>query len=80
MTFGILEAHGTFEHVPGTAQLEEDVSSQAAHLKKGSGKHADVVLIPQPSNDPNDPLNWPLWQRDLVLLLLCYCTNLCVGG
>ena len=24
----------------------------------------------QPSDDPNDPLNWPLWKRDSVLILL----------
>jgi hypothetical protein len=22
-----------------------------------------VVLVPQPSGDPNDPLNWPNWKR-----------------
>ena len=26
-------------------------------LKKGKGRFAYVVLVPQPSNDPNDPLN-----------------------
>ena len=26
-------------------------------LKKGKGRFAHVVLVPQPSNDPNDPLN-----------------------
>lgn len=25
-------------------------------IKYGSGKHVDVELIPQPSDDPNDPL------------------------
>ena len=29
------------------------------------------MLIPQPSNDPNDPLNWPLWRRDFILAILC---------
>jgi hypothetical protein len=26
-------------------------------------EHTDVVLIPQPTDDPNDPLNWPLWKK-----------------
>ena len=26
-------------------------------LKKGTGRFAHVVLVPQPSDDPNDPLN-----------------------
>lgn len=28
--------------------------------------------IPQPSDDPNDPLNWPLWRRDLITFGLCF--------
>lgn len=26
--------------------------------------------MPQPSDDPNDPLNWPLWKRDLICFIL----------
>jgi hypothetical protein len=26
-------------------------------LKHGTGRYADVILVPQPSDDPNDPLN-----------------------
>ena len=26
-------------------------------LKKGTGRLSHVVLVPQPSDDPNDPLN-----------------------
>jgi MFS family permease len=29
-----------------------------------------VFQIPQPSDDPNDPLNWPLWRRDLITFIL----------
>lgn len=31
-----------------------------------------AAQIPQPSDDVNDPLNWPLWRRDLITLLLCF--------
>jgi hypothetical protein len=31
---------------------------------------AVVLQIPQPSDDPNDPLNWPLWKRDLITFIL----------
>lgn len=34
------------------------LSTDHAHLK-GS----DVVLVPQPSDDPNDPLRWPVWRK-----------------
>lgn len=39
-------------------------------LKHASGKNTDIILIPQPSADPNDPLNWPQWQKDLQLTIL----------
>ena len=29
-----------------------------------------IILVPQPSDDPNDPLNWPLWKRDLITFIL----------
>jgi hypothetical protein len=31
-----------------------------AHCFKERG---NIVLVPQPSDDPNDPLNWPNWKR-----------------
>ncbi len=80
MAFGILESRGHLEHVPGTAQLNDVLPENTAHLKKGKGKDADIVLIPQPSHDPNDPLNWPIWQRDFILLLFAFVNLICVGG
>jgi hypothetical protein len=29
-----------------------------------------TVLVPQPSNDPNDPLNWSWWKKHLILLTI----------
>ncbi|KAF2876293.1 MFS transporter-like protein [Massariosphaeria phaeospora] len=75
MGLGILEDH-KLEHVPGTAQvlegerrtLEELVVARDTHLKyDGTGK---ILLVPQPSDDPNDPLNWPLWKRDFIVFIL----------
>ncbi|KAK5126229.1 hypothetical protein LTR85_010464 [Meristemomyces frigidus] len=41
--------------VPGTVHLVDlDHSMQAKHSKA----HQDVVLVPSPSDDPDDPLNW----------------------
>lgn len=39
---------------PGTVRLE-DLHQQ----------HVEVILQPQPSSDPNDPLNWPTWRKHL---------------
>jgi hypothetical protein len=38
-----------------------------------TGKYAGVELAPQPSDDPDDPLNWAPWRRELnyAVLLLC---------
>ncbi|KAI4859842.1 MFS general substrate transporter [Hypoxylon rubiginosum] len=36
-------------------------------IKYGTGRYAKVELSPQPSEDPADPLNWPLWKKHLNL-------------
>ncbi|UPK99501.1 hypothetical protein LCI18_010436 [Fusarium solani-melongenae] len=77
MALGILEAPGV-EHVPGTTRYFDDPSQpQAANehhenLKFDRSGKEPIILIPQPSDDPNDPLNWPLWRRDLITFLLCF--------
>lgn len=39
-------------------------------LKCDTSGPVPVILVPQPSDDPNDPLNWPLWKRDLITFIL----------
>ncbi|KJZ77936.1 hypothetical protein HIM_02573 [Hirsutella minnesotensis 3608] len=46
------------------------IASHPKFIKYGRGRHSDVELIPQPSDDPNDPLNWPRWRKDLNLVSL----------
>ncbi|OJJ29834.1 hypothetical protein ASPWEDRAFT_177572 [Aspergillus wentii DTO 134E9] len=58
--------------VPGTVFLV-DVTHQTS-TKHASGKHDDIVLIPPPSEDPNDPLNWSTRRKNLQLILLCVYT------
>ncbi|KAH7132440.1 MFS transporter-like protein [Dendryphion nanum] len=75
MGLGILEDH-KLEHVPGTALVledeqrrqEEQAVARNANLKYD--KTGKILLVPQPSDDPNDPLNWPIWKRDLIVLIL----------
>ncbi|KAK7981556.1 hypothetical protein PG988_003794 [Apiospora saccharicola] len=45
-------------------------------IKYGKGRFARVELIPQPSDDPEDPLNWPMWRKNLNYLALIYMTAL----
>jgi hypothetical protein len=65
----------SLSHVPGTVLLNE----KAAHteivtggLKHGTGKDAHIVLAPQPSEDPNDPLNWPRFRKEMNLIILAF--------
>ena len=48
---------------PGTVRLEDLHST---------GKDGEVILQPRPSRDPNDPLNWPKWQKYLNFGLVSY--------
>lgn len=34
-----------------------------------------TILIPQPSNSPNDPLNWSKWRKHVILIIMS-CTAL----
>lgn len=43
----------------------------AEGLKHGTGKESHIVLAPQPSDDPNDPLNFPMWRKELIIIILC---------
>jgi len=52
----ILGQHGEIDDdaVPGTVHLV-DLDHTMATLHAGKG---DIVLVPTPSDDPDDPLNW----------------------
>ena len=64
MGLGVLDdAH--LEHVPGTALLSDVLDAENHHhrgnldtsvLRHAKGKDADILLVPQPSRSPNDPL------------------------
>ena len=64
-------------HVPGTVVLDDDVDRNVDHqqtisLKHGTGSDAHIVLNPQPSEDPNDPLNWPMWKKEMVVYIILF--------
>jgi hypothetical protein len=56
MALGILESKKP-GHVPGTARLE-DVGADERQVDVTGLKHDSngVILVPQPSDSPNDPL------------------------
>jgi hypothetical protein len=54
--------------VPGTVHLVDlDHSSKAQH----SRAHSDIILVPTPSADPEDPLNWSPRRKYLSLVCMC---------
>ncbi|CAN8102762.1 unnamed protein product [Discula destructiva] len=80
MGLGVLEDHA-MDHVPGTSRYFDDPEHSLQRSANGTGTSTGVsplvkttaggiILVPQPSDDPNDPLNWPLWRRDMITLIL----------
>jgi len=66
---------------PGSALLDDhDVGAVpdavVSHLKKGTGRFSHIVLQPQPSDDPRDPLNWPRWKKEGLFWVLTYMAGL----
>ena len=85
MPLGILEDH-KLEHVPGTSPLNElgrlDTDPELQGVDSRMLKHdpsGQVVLVPQPSDSPNDPYNWPRWKKEMFSLAIAYGCG-CVGG
>jgi hypothetical protein len=68
MSLGVLDS--SQEVVPGTIQLYDSVinAENTAHLKHSPD--GVTILAPQPSDSPNDPLNWPTWRKDVVFGML----------
>ena len=61
----------SYKSAPGTELLvDEDQNGYIhtlQHLSKGDGH---ILLVPQPSlTDPNDPLRWPAWKKQMVCCL-----------
>ncbi|KAH8693593.1 putative MFS transporter [Talaromyces proteolyticus] len=84
MGLGVLE-DTKLDHVPGTSFVMDDQNSAregTSHeikpwLKYDRSGPVPIVLVPQPSDDPYDPLNWPLWKRDVILAILSLVAVLC---
>ncbi|EMD00251.1 hypothetical protein BAUCODRAFT_145544 [Baudoinia panamericana UAMH 10762] len=77
-----LEAASNVQHghiddsvVPGTVHMVDLDHNMAA---KHSRARKDVVLVPTPSDDPNDPLNWS--PRRKLMSLICMCVYVWFTG
>lgn len=57
------------EFVPGTVHLVDLEGTMLARHAEGGQR--DIVLVPTPSDDPDDPLNWT--PRRKLLSTFCMC-------
>jgi hypothetical protein len=62
------------------AELSSANTSEASHSQGALhlGK-SDVILVPQPSSDVNDPLRWPKWKKLCAFLNVCIFTAVVTG-
>ncbi|KAI5963748.1 uncharacterized protein KGF55_002628 [Candida pseudojiufengensis] len=51
-----------YEFLPGTIHLV-DINHNLDVKKNGNDNNGDIILHPQPTNSPNDPLNWSTKKR-----------------
>lgn len=56
------------DQIPGTVYLVD----KAGDLTDGhqTGSTADIILVPQPSSDPNDPLNWSYARKMRAMMMV----------
>ncbi|KAL2669962.1 hypothetical protein Neosp_015128 [[Neocosmospora] mangrovei] len=76
MGLGVLEDH-KLEHVPGTAPLNElgVENFNTSGVDSSILKHdptGQIVLVPQPSDSPNDPYNWPRWKKEKFTITFAF--------
>ncbi|KAH8724989.1 major facilitator superfamily domain-containing protein [Phaeosphaeriaceae sp. PMI808] len=72
MGWGVLESKGNATPV-GTVRVGVKDSSNDEDPELDTSKRAGgIVLSPQPSEDPNDPLNWSLTWKCLHLFILAF--------
>ncbi|EIW84531.1 MFS general substrate transporter [Coniophora puteana RWD-64-598 SS2] len=60
-------AHNEKINSPGSEVAEAD-SRYTEVLRR----HGRIDLVPMPSDSPVDPLNWPMWRKNLVLALVAF--------
>ncbi|KAA8896867.1 hypothetical protein TRICI_006822 [Trichomonascus ciferrii] len=62
------------EYIPGTESVVADEERLAGQFN--IKRRGDLILIPQPSDSPNDPLNWGYWRKVWQFFLLMCVTGL----
>ncbi|KAL7621685.1 hypothetical protein AAE478_009012 [Parahypoxylon ruwenzoriense] len=69
MPYGILDDY-SLPTVPGTVTLAEKEKRPGQDLTGDLKKIGDIVLVPQPDDSKDDPLNWPAWRKNTIVVVL----------
>ncbi|GAM35792.1 hypothetical protein TCE0_017f04389 [Talaromyces pinophilus] len=68
-------------HRDGLAALDKRISEpdvkRLGHLRLRHAETNEIILVPAPSSDPNDPLNWPRWFKLYTAVAVCFAMILC---
>lgn len=59
---------------PGTVRLEKLLGDSS-----GQASQDEIILLPRPSSDPNDPLTWPKWRKYLNFGLASFYAMMAYG-
>lgn len=62
------------DFVPGTTNIYSNYGFHGAESKQDMKKDGDIILIPQPSDSPNDPLNWSRGRKLAHLATVAFVT------
>lgn len=79
-----MEPATTLESVPSHSKLEAiEVVHTLGTVRLHNAQTKEIILVPQPSNDPNDPLQWSrgfrYYQAVIVCLAMVMCNFLAAG-
>ncbi|KAH3672318.1 hypothetical protein WICMUC_004289 [Wickerhamomyces mucosus] len=68
------------DYVPGTSNIYSSTNLENGIIYKSKlKKEGDVILIPQPSDSPNDPLNWSKNRKHAHFLIMALITGFTAG-
>lgn len=59
------------DYIPGTFNIVAGDQADTA----GLARHGNIILEPQPTISPNDPLNWPLWRKGIFMGIIVFFTG-----
>jgi hypothetical protein len=82
MAFGVLEDYRTprpLGTVPLGARGRSNPDAEISAEDDGLKKKGDIILQPQPTDSPNDPLNWT-YKRKVVIFFILLVSSITIMG